>query len=346
MSYFAMNRLDRALGILLLLRGGATLSAAALARHFEVSPRTIYRDVEALSAIGVPVYAEMGRNGGFRLSKGYFLPPIMFSRGEATALLVGIAMLRRLRATPFAADLETAARKVIAALPESFHTAITSAQRAIGFEAIPADPLHPERAAKLESPEASDPLQEAHVLSVFLQAIVDTTMVSLRYQPPDEYAERAITMSPRGLVWDRDRWYLVGTRPDRAENYRLWRADRVRSIKAETTPAQGNASFDIHTVLDRRWLDAAMAQWATEAPVTLALTRRQAEQLQTDWYYRHARFADLADGRVAMTFGEDDQAVVFTLLRWLGPGAQLLEPQAWRAAWRAELHALWQAAEE
>ena len=56
-----MNRLDRALGILLLLRGGKTISASELARRFEVSTRTIYRDVETLGAVGVPVYAEPDR---------------------------------------------------------------------------------------------------------------------------------------------------------------------------------------------------------------------------------------------------------------------------------------------
>ena len=61
-----MNRFDRALAILLLLRQGKTLSATALAHQFEVSSRTIYRDIETLSAVGVPVFAEMGRAGGFR----------------------------------------------------------------------------------------------------------------------------------------------------------------------------------------------------------------------------------------------------------------------------------------
>jgi predicted DNA-binding transcriptional regulator YafY len=61
-----MNRFDRMLGILLHLRGGQAVSALALARHFEVSRRTIYRDVEALSALGVPVYARRGHEGGFQ----------------------------------------------------------------------------------------------------------------------------------------------------------------------------------------------------------------------------------------------------------------------------------------
>lgn len=75
----AMNRLDRALGILLWLRCRKTVSAAELAKQFEVFQRTIYRDIETLSELGIPVYAEMGRAGGFRLLDGYFLPPVMFS---------------------------------------------------------------------------------------------------------------------------------------------------------------------------------------------------------------------------------------------------------------------------
>ena len=62
-----MNRLDRGLGILLVLRDGKAISATELSRRFEVSTRTIYRDIETLSSLGVPVYAEMGRAGGFRL---------------------------------------------------------------------------------------------------------------------------------------------------------------------------------------------------------------------------------------------------------------------------------------
>ena len=80
-----------------------------------------------------------------------------------------------------------------------------------------------------------------------------------------------------------------------------------------------------------------MARWAVESPVVLSITPAQAERLRADWYYGYARFAPGHDGRVRMTFGEDDQPVVFALLRWLGPGARLVEPAAWRQAWRDQL---------
>src|SRR4029079_15822402 len=128
-----MNRLDRALGILLGLRGGKVISATELARRVEGSTRTIYRDIETLSSLGVPVYAEKGRVGGFRLGEGYFLPPVMFSGGEAISLVRGLSLLRNLRASPFAAERETGAQKLLAAMPDRLRAVLAEAPQAIGF---------------------------------------------------------------------------------------------------------------------------------------------------------------------------------------------------------------------
>jgi predicted DNA-binding transcriptional regulator YafY len=86
-----MNRLDRALGILLLLSDQKSVTATAFAARFEVSVRTIYRDVEMLSTLGVPVYAERGSAGGYRLLEGFLLAPIAFTRNEAVSLLLALA---------------------------------------------------------------------------------------------------------------------------------------------------------------------------------------------------------------------------------------------------------------
>jgi hypothetical protein len=105
-------------------------------------------------------------------------------------------------------------------------------------------------------------------------------------------------------------------------------------------PAAPPPRFDVRALLERRWMQPAMDQWIAEAPVTLRLTPAQAELLQQDWYYRHARFHPGPDGSVSFTFGEDNQAAVFALLRWLGPSAELLEPAAWRARFVNELQAM------
>src|SRR4051794_12721787 len=108
-----MQRTDRLLGILLHLRSRQAVPAHQLATRFGVSVRTIYRDADTLSRLGVPVYAEKGRAGGFRLLEGYFLPAIAFTRDEAISLVLGLAMLRSLRSRPFAVALDTAERKLL-----------------------------------------------------------------------------------------------------------------------------------------------------------------------------------------------------------------------------------------
>lgn len=330
-----MNRFDRALGILLLLRSGRSLSASELARRFEVSPRTIYRDIETLSAVGVPVYAEQGRAGGFRLIEGYFLPPITFSVGEATSLLTGLALLRRLRARPFPVDLAAAGEKLLAALPEHLRSILAETDRIIGFEATPHDSFHPDL-GNLHGAGAQE--IESNVITTFLQCILDRQSVALEYQPPHREAATQLLL-PCGLLWDRDRWYLVGQRLEHDEPPRLWRADRVRTIARHARQPEQTPAFDVTELLGRRWLTQAMATWAARSPVVIRMTLVQAEQLQRDWYYGHAQFEQHGD-QVLMTIGEVDCELVFALVRWLGPGAELLAPEGWRAAFVAELQGM------
>jgi predicted DNA-binding transcriptional regulator YafY len=334
-----MNRFDRALGILLLLRSGRTLSAAELARRFEVSPRTIYRDIEALSAVGVPVYAEQGRSGGFRLVEGYFLPPITFSIGEATSLLTGLALLRRLRARPFPVDLATAGAKLLAALPEHLRAALAETERIVGFEATPHDSFHPDLTQPDPAPDDQGAAVESQVITMFLQCILDSHTLALEYRAPHRPPASHV-LAPDGLLWDRDRWYLVARRAGSDESPRLWRADRVQTIARHARQSDRAPPFDIAQLLGRRWLDDAMAQWITQAPVSIRMTPDQAARLQRDWFYGHSRFEEHGLDGVIMTFGESDRQVVFALLRWLGAGAELIAPATWRAAFADEVRAM------
>lgn len=330
-----MNRFDRILGILLFLRSGHSVTATALARQFEVSIRTIYRDIEALSALGIPVYAERGREGGFRLLEGYFLPPLMFSTQEAISLLLGLTLLGSLQAQPFPAETETARKKLLAAVPDRLRAVLIEANKLIGFEKLPEDIFHPEQSVSSASREGET--QESEVVSLFLQAILDGRAVLVQYRSPYQMKGKVFVVEPLGLFWDRDHWYLAGRLVDGDPAPRLWRADRVMEIKLDRPTPPDRADFDVRDLLGRNWLKSAMARWQRLTPVKIRLTPVQAERLQQDWYYRHAHFEPADEQEIFMIFGEDNPATVLDLLRWLGPGAELVEPAAWRATLRAEL---------
>jgi len=336
-----VNRFERLLGILLALRGGRPCSAGELARRFEVSTRTIYRDVEVLSALGVPVYAERGRGGGLRLLPGYFLPPVAFTTGEAISLVLGLTLLRSLRARPFAGELDTAEQKLLAAMPDRLRATVRGADRILGVEGVPGDAFHvePDVPAPVPTPVGqAAPLDEAAVVDTFLRAVLDGATVRLCYRSP--YSNRVTEWSgtPLGALWDRDRWYLIATAPGDDRSLRLWRSDRVRAIaQGPPATASGRPAFDVRRLLGRAWLDEAMRQWSAEAPVRIRLSVSQAARLQRDWYYRHADFQPQPDGHVVLTFGEGNRERVLELVRWLGPDAELLEPPAWRDALREQL---------
>jgi predicted DNA-binding transcriptional regulator YafY len=339
-----MNRLDRALGIVLVLRGGKEVSAQQLAQRFAVSPRTIYRDMETLSALGVPIYAERGRAGGFRLLEGYFLPPITFTQDEALGLVVGLTLLQAMRSRPFTLALDTAEKKLAAAVSDQLREVLLEARQRIGFEMPQSDIFHaepalPQRPARSYTGSAPSPVEAAEdqIVRVFLHGIFTRQTVSVQYRSPYRAEATHQIIEPLGVLWDREFWYLLGKRDGGTRDVHLWRADRVTEIQPHVRGVSTEQGFDIRAYLGRNWLGAAMQRWAKESPVKIRLTRQQAERLRQDWYYHHAAFEPLSETEMVMIFGADDQEAVLELLRWLGPGAELLEPRQWRSRVKEQL---------
>lgn len=108
-----MNRIDRLFGILLLLQAKPLIRAEDIARKYEVSDRTIYRDMSALMQLGVPIISQSGE--GYSLVEGYYLPPLIFTTDEAKALFLGVKMLQQSGNLP--KDADDALTKLKAALP-------------------------------------------------------------------------------------------------------------------------------------------------------------------------------------------------------------------------------------
>lgn len=127
-----MNRTDRLYGIVEDLRAAAPLrrSARQLAANYEVSVRTIERDISALQQVGVPIYADTGRRGGYAIDPERTLPPLNFTPAEAVAVSVA---LRQVNGSPFARAAGSALRKILAAMPAHEASAARDLARRVGF---------------------------------------------------------------------------------------------------------------------------------------------------------------------------------------------------------------------
>jgi predicted DNA-binding transcriptional regulator YafY len=193
---------SRLLSILMLLQARGRVSASELARTFEVSVRTIHRDIDQLSAAGIPVYAERGRSGGFALLDGYRTRLTGFTQSEAETIF--LAGLPGPAAQLGLADiLATARLKLMSALP---------AQMQPGAERIAArfhlDPVGWFRGV---DPEPA--------LQTVAQAVWGERYLRLRYRNSGEIYGRRL--GPLGLVLKSGVWYLVAQSGTAIRTYRV-----------------------------------------------------------------------------------------------------------------------------
>ena len=182
-----MNRTDRLYAIVEELRAVSPRPRSAhwLARRFEVSARTIERDLNALRESGVAIIGDVGRSGGYSLDRNRTLPPVTLTPAEALAVTVA---LRSASATPFAAAARRASLKLLAVLPADVRRR----------EAALAGLIH----------VVGEHPAEQRADGVIEEAVATGRLVRLRYTDADGAAtERAV--EPLGLLWGRRGWYLL-----------------------------------------------------------------------------------------------------------------------------------------
>jgi predicted DNA-binding transcriptional regulator YafY len=228
-------RAARLLSLLLLLQTRGRMTAQALAEELEVSVRTVYRDVESLSASGVPVYADRGPAGGYQLLDGYRTRLTGMTGAEAATLVLagmpGTAAELGLGSVLAAAEL-----KLRAALPGEL------AERADGVR----ERFH------LDAPgwfRADEPVPH---LAVLAGAVWDTRQVAVRYRRWRAPREVSRTLSPLGVVLKAGRWYLVAARASGADRITAYRVANVLDAEVLDLPAVRPPDFDL-TAFWQEW---------------------------------------------------------------------------------------------
>ncbi|MFD2767676.1 helix-turn-helix transcriptional regulator [Micromonospora eburnea] len=307
-------RASRLISVVLLLQSRGTMTAAELARELEVSERTVYRDVLALSAAGVPVYADRGRTGGYRLLGGYRTRLTGLTRDEAEALF--LAGLPGPAGDMGLADAVAAAElKVLAALPPSLRDA----------------PARTGQRFHLDVPGWFRESTPPRWLTELARAVWRDRVVELRYRRGEREVTR--TVQPYGLVLKSAAWYLVGRVGD---GYRTYRVDRVLGVEVGTEIFDRDDGFD----LGAYWREQAEAflRQMLRAEVTVRLSPAGRRAL------RHVAEAPFAYEEAMAGAGEPDEEgwvttrlpvesvpVAYDVLLALGPEMEVLEPPELRA---------------
>ena len=228
-------RSSRLTAMVLLLEARGALTAQALAQHFDVSVRTIIRDIDALSAAGIPVYAERGPHGGYRLMEGYRLRPPALTAAEAGALWLS-GLPDTAAALGRGADLASAQIKLLAVLGPDQQAETTRIQELLYVD-------QPGWFGATDAPE---------YLSHVLEAVWAGSVIRMRYQ--SWTAETVYILEPLGMVLKGGTWYLVARDQQRLAP-RTYRVSQIRECARVGQTVSRPPDFDLVTY----WQEASAA---------------------------------------------------------------------------------------
>ncbi|MFF3061994.1 helix-turn-helix transcriptional regulator [Streptomyces sp. NPDC057909] len=307
-------RAARLIKMVLLLQSRPAMTAAELARELEVSERTITRDAQALSEAGVPVYADRGRAGGYRLVGGYRTRLTGLARNEAEALfLSGLPSALREMGLE---DAASAARlKVSAALLPSLRDASdTAAQR-----------FHLDAPGWYQEPVTPE------LLPAVAEAVWDDRMVKARYRRGGPGSEVERELAPYGLVLKAGVWYVCARA---GTDFRVYRIERFAAVAVTDERFVRDEDFDLPGFWDERAAQFARSILRTEVTVRVSeagvgrlphLVDRSAALDALD-----AAGPPDADGWRTVVLPVESLDVAYSQLLALGPELEVLEPAALR----------------
>ena len=305
-------RAERLLSILLLLQVHRKLTARDLAERLEVSPRTVHRDMEALSMAGVPVYAERGSGGGWILPGEYRTQPTGLSEAEVRALFLAKPS-RLLADLGLDAASEGALVKLLASLPSSSQRDAEYARERIHVDG-----------AGWRTPSA-----EEHVplLPTLQEAVWRDRMLRIAYGPEQGGPSERL-VGPLGLVAKGRLWYLVAT--VEGGELRTYRVSRIRRAELLDEPAPRPEGFDLAA-----YWEQSKARFVAALPRFPVVVRAHASIVPRmrhtgRWERIEREEPPDAEGwcEVRIRFEGEDEAREYALS--FGPHLEVVEPRALR----------------
>lgn len=275
-----MNRIDRLTAILIQLQTKRIVKAEEIAERFEISLRTVYRDVKALMEAGVPIGSEAGK--GYFIVDGYHLPPVMFTQDEASAMLLAGKLVEKMTDRSIRTAFESALGKIKAVLNDTEKDHLENLQDHIQVL------YQPREHGQADFPD--------HFLTDIQKSVVNKSVIRINYCKgyTDENSVRDV--EPIGLFYYGTAWHLIAWCRLR-NGYRDFRADRIQSLTVT------GEKFDARNLVSlQEYFDTVVQGHGDMHRVVVVMDKLQAR------YVHGARYAygfiseEDAGDRVRMTF--------------------------------------------
>lgn len=298
-----MNKMERMLSIVLELQAREWTRAEELSTQFEVSKRTIYRDIQALSEAGVPVVAVTGQ--GYGLMEGYFLPPLNFTTDEALMLILGSDFMAQHFDAQFRQAAELASSKIEAALPNRLTDDVAYLRKNINFFAPP-------------TRTEGDPFGQ---LKQLRRSIIGRNRIRINYSKrfgetgPGEESLREV--DPYSLARLTSDWYLLAYCHLR-HDFRVFRMSRINQLTILPDRFERSADFKPD------WLNPSGMQ---NIVIKVLFKPEVSRWVQENSSYYSLESEESAEGLAISMFVRDEREIMQWLLGW-GSNVQVIEPES------------------
>lgn len=309
-----MNRIDRLTGMILLLQGQRVITAEQIATHFEISVRTVYRDLAALGEAGVPIIAEAGV--GYSLMRGYHMPPVMFTEDEAAALFMSGEVTEQIADGSLKQSLRAALLKVRSVLPQEKRDYLHRLNGTVS--------VWLRRQNGNETGESLMPVQDA---------IVRRNCLAIHYDTASKGTITGRVVEPLGLVFYSRRWHLIAWCRLRRD-FRDFRLDRMASWEVLDERYDGHAEFSL-----REFLQGCIES-SELTPATVLVEREALERFRAELPSTPVSQQTQPDGRVKLELLSFSIPWLAEWLLGFGLKVEALEPQELRDLMREAAEAV------
>jgi predicted DNA-binding transcriptional regulator YafY len=297
------NVATRLLSLILLLQSRPTWKAAELAGELNVSERTVHRYILMLEEMGIPLYSERGRHGGFSLVRGYKLPPLIFTAEEATVLYMGANLVREVWGQTYEDAVTAVTAKLDNVLPDDLRDEVSRAQESLVF---------------ISGMARRDYRPWQPMIHTLRRCIGDRNRVRLLYRSPARQEQTERVLDPYALAFQWGLWYLVGFCHLR-NDLRTFRVDRILQV----TPLEGTfhrpRDFSVREYLASMVRSEPVYRVAVHLDASVAPAARERHD---NWM----EFNEHADGSVTAHFGETHLEWAIGWILSHGAAAKALEP--------------------
>jgi len=309
-----MNRIDRLTGMILLLQGQRVITAEQIAAHFEISVRTVYRDLAALGEAGVPIIAEAGV--GYSLMRGYHMPPVMFTEDEAAALFMSGEVTEQIADDSLKQSLRSALLKVRSVLPQEKRDYLHRLNGAVS--------VWFRRPGGEEKGESLMPVQDA---------IVRRNCLAIHYDAASRGTITGRVVEPLGLVYYSRRWHLIAWCRLRRD-FRDFRLDRLASWEVLDERYEGHADFSVKEFLRECIENRELT------PATVIVEREALERFRAELPSTPVSQQTQPDGRVKLELLSYSIPWLAEWLLGFGLKVEALEPPELRDSMREAAQAV------